>query len=118
MDIAFANANYYLAYVLDLAPPATVTTPTYEDWTFVLVGSNSEFVTAAEAEADMEEYAMWLERPWAEGGTWKGYPLCGLVLRNDGTPGPGGHIRPIEKINRGGSYIWPTDLRPRWSESW
>lgn len=116
-DINFATAGYYQAFVLLLAPPAVVESPTDSDWSFRLEGSTSEFATAAEAEADMEEQAMWQLRPWAHIG-WKGTPLCGLVLRNDGATGSGGHMLAVELINRGRSYIWPTDLRPRWTMGW
>jgi hypothetical protein len=117
-DITFASANYYLAYVLVLAKPAVVYSPTDNDWSFLLVGSGTEFETASEAEEDMEEQAMWQQRPWASGGTTRGLPLCGLVLRNDGITGSGAHILPVDRINRNRSYMWPTDIRPRWSESW
>jgi hypothetical protein len=119
-DITFVTANYYLAYVLLLRLPEAgwADDPSASDWCFRLVGSGTEFATAAEAENDMEEEAMWQQYPWASGGTTRGYPLCGLVLRNDGTVGNGAPILPVDVVNRGRSYMWPRDIRPRWSESW
>lgn len=117
-DITFTQPDYYLAYVLILAVPAEVTSPADTDWTFVLIGSGTELATAAEAEEDMEQQALWQQRPWASAGITRGLPLCGLVLRNDGTVGGGAKILAIDRINRGRSYTWPADVRPRWSESW
>lgn len=119
-DITFTTANYYLAYVLLLRLPETgwEVDPAASDWSFRLVGSGTECATAGAAEDDMEEQALWQQRPWASGGTTKGYPLCGLILRNDGTVGSGAPILPVDLINRGRSYLWPRDVRPRWSEAW
>lgn len=116
-DITFTQSGYYLAYVLVLAKPAVVQSPAEEDWSFLLVGSGDEFATAGEAEDDMEREAMWQQLPWASGGT-RGLPLCGLILRNNGTLGGGGQVLPVDRLNRGQSYVWPADLRPRWCESW
>lgn len=43
-----------------------------------------------------------------------GIPLCGIILRNNGTTGTGRHFMPIDAVNRGRSYTWPRDLRPQW----
>ena len=120
IDITFASAGYYLAYVLLLRLPETgwEIDPAPADWSFQMMGSGTEFATAGEAEDDMEQQAMWRKRPWIEGATTIGYPLCGLILKNDGTTGAGCHILPVSVVNRGGSYTWPRDIRPRWSESW
>ena len=43
-----------------------------------------------------------------------GIPLCGIILKNNGTTGTGRHFLPIDAVNRGRSYTWPRDLRPQW----
>lgn len=43
-----------------------------------------------------------------------GMPLCGIILRNNGTTGTGRHFLPIDAVDRGRSYTWPRDLRPQW----
>jgi len=34
-------------------------------------------------------------------------------LRNDGQAGVPGAILPVDVVNRGRSYLWPRDVRPR-----
>lgn len=95
----FTVANAYLIYVL-----ALYVVPLANE--YLLLGSDVEYATAAEAE---QELATLYDQDW-----WNvTYPLCGLVLRNDGTVGTGYHILPVDRVNRGRSYVWPADMRPR-----
>lgn len=114
VDVTFANANWYLAYVLLLQLPATEEEPTESDWSFWLWGTGTELETAGEAEAHMEWDTLAESDPWKTvGNEYHGYPLCGLILRNDGTVGSGCNILPVDVMNRGRSYTWPRDVRPR-----
>ena len=114
VDITFATADYYLSYVLILLIPDPPEDPSPSDWIFNLKGSGTEYATAAEAEDDLVSH-MAAQTVWPDPGVEdSGSPLCGLVLHNDGTTGAGCHILPVDPINRGRSYMWPTDLRPRW----
>jgi hypothetical protein len=102
--IEYTQASYYLGFVVIMTMPIE----DLDDVQFQLRSLNAESATAAEAEeqlrADLYTYDV---NPW-----YYGYPLCGLILRNDGTLGAGCHILPIDLVNRGRSYIWPQDLRP------
>jgi len=100
--IEFSTAHYYRAYILFLSVPPDIDNPTY-----VIASSLSEFATSAEAEQDLIDYL-------ATDSMWNvlGHPLCGLILRNNGTTGDGCPILPVDYMNRGRSYMWPTDLRP------
>jgi len=109
-DIIFATANWYRFGVLCLSLPNVLEEPTAADWTFAFVETGDEFETAGEAEAWFNTDEFRDTEPW-QGAT--GYPLCGLVLRNDGQVGVSGAILPVDVVNRGRSYIWPSDLRPR-----
>lgn len=107
-DVTFATANVYLAYALVLRVPDDP-----DNLTFYLVGSGNEVATGALAEVDLADSMMTSSSgPW-----WWGYPLCGLILKNNGTVGPGCPILPIDAVNRGRSYMWPRDLRPTESEA-
>jgi len=107
-DITFANANYYLGYMLGLQLPDDYNQPDAEDWNFALIGSGTEFANAADAEEDVLDYIENTFQAWDDA-----MPLCGVILKNNGTTGNGSKILPIDRINRGRSYIWPSDLRPR-----
>lgn len=114
--LEFRNALYYQSYTLVLLIPIdTLENPAASDWQFRLVGSGSEFATAGEAEHGLETFMLdnpaWPEHDDPDGA---GMVLCGLVLRNNGITGPGANILPIDRLNRGRSYLWPSDLRPRW----
>ena len=118
VDVVFANENYFQLFLLELRSPKVYETPGPSDWWFYLHGTGEEFPTAAEAES-------WLDsETFQYSGAWKvpaeidyslvedvAYPLCGLVLRNDGAVGPSA-ILPIDYVNRGRSYMWPPDMRP------
>lgn len=118
VDITFTTAGYYLGYALALLIPEAPDSPAANDWNFTLIGTDDEQATAQEAEDDL---LTWLQQ--SNWGVWAwrgdalgyevGYPLCGMVLKNDGTVGAGAHILPIDSVNRGRSYIFLPDLRPR-----
>lgn len=113
-DVVFTNANYYQLFYLELRTPAILENPLSRDWSFYLHGTGDEFETAAEAEAWLNSETFQESSPWDHGSIdIVAYPLCGLVLRNDGTVGGGCHILPVDYVNRGRSYMWPTDVRPR-----
>lgn len=110
-DVTFATASYYQSYILLFGGDNPYVTK------FVLWGTTSEWATAVEAEQSIMQqmttefiYGIldWEEQPWM-----MGYPVCGVILRNDSITGAAGAILPIDAINRGRSYIWPTDMRPR-----
>jgi len=111
----FVVVDYYRAYWLCLRLPVTEEEPTASDWTFYLHGTDDEFETAGEAERWMNttdflnyNYLDW-DSSYLIGST---YQLCGVVLRGDGIGGVGAFM-PIDLVNRGRSYIWPRDIRPR-----
>lgn len=117
IDVGFTNANWYKCYVLLLALPATGTEPAAADWSFVLWGDEVETETATEAESHMAWDTLVQSHPWKSSTTtptYHGYPLAGIILRNNGTVGAGCPILAIDRLNRGRSYLWPADVRPRW----
>ena len=109
LDVTFTTADRYKFMVLCLWLPDIVEEPTASDWHFALVDTGDEFETAGEAEEWFNTDTFRETRLWRE----YGYPLCGLVLKNNGTPGAGCQILPVDYMNRGRSYMRPTDLRPR-----
>jgi len=111
--ITFVNASYYQFFFLELRLPAIVEGPAESDWSFYLHGTGDEFATASAAEEWMDSYDFQHSSPWYHAGDGSAYPLCGLVLRNDGQVGVDGAILPVDLVNRGRSYIWPRDVRPR-----
>ncbi|NIV37616.1 MAG: hypothetical protein GWN58_51810 [Anaerolineae bacterium] len=113
LDVAFTTADYYQFFLLELRLPAVVEEPSASDWTFYLHGTGDEFATPGEAEAWIDNVTFRQSSPWDHGADGSAYPLCGLVLKNDGTPGAGCQILPVDYVNRGRSYMWPTDLRCR-----
>lgn len=96
----FTDAGNYLAYILTIEFYNRPTTNIY--WPY---GDDVEHTTAGAAEQALLDYgySFWNTQ----------YPLCGLILRNNGTLGTGYNILPIDRINRGRSYLWPADMRPR-----
>lgn len=111
--VTFTNANYYQFFFLELRLPAVVEEPTAADWSFYLHGTGDEFATAGEAEQWLNSYDFQHSSPWDHGANGSAYPLCGVVLRNDGQVGVAGAFLPIDVINRNRSYTWPADVRPR-----
>jgi hypothetical protein len=119
VDVTFTNANWYKVYVLLLKRPLEAVEPTATDWTFWLWGTDTELETSTEAEAHMTWETMHDSWPWYDfRDDYHGYPLCGVVLRNDGNTGVSGAFLPVGFTNRGGSYQWPVDLRPRRLSGW
>jgi len=111
--VTFTTAHYYQFFVLELRTPSVVEEPTKNDWSFYLHGTGDEFEMAGEAEQSINAEVFRQSGVWDHGVDGCAYPLCGVVLRNDGYVGATGAFLPIDVINRGGSYIWPRDLRPR-----
>lgn len=115
VDVTFSNANYYQFFLLELRTPAVAEQPSESDWSFHLHGTGDELETAGEAEAWLHSETFQLSSPWQSilgTDVIVAYPLCGLVLKNDGIVGAGCNILPVDAINRGRSYIWPRDMRP------
>jgi len=114
IEISFITANYYQFFLLELKLPAVIEEPVASDWSFYLHGTEDEFSTAAEAELWLNSYDFQYSSPWDEGGYGLCFPLCGVVLKNDGRASVSGAFLPIDVINRNRSYLWPRDMRPRW----
>jgi len=112
IDVTFTNADYYQFFLLQLRLPAVVEEPAVSDWYFYLHGTLDEFPDAGTAEQWLDSYEFQHSSPWYEGAEGTCYPLCGVVLRNDGQTGVSGAFLPIDMVNRNRSYIWPTDMRP------
>ena len=108
----FSTPYYYQLFFFCLRLPSVEEEPGAEDWTFYLHGTGDEFETSAEAEQWINsetflEYDLW------NGTVGAVYQLCGVVLRNDGQVEIAGAFQPIDVVNRGRSYLWPRDVRPR-----
>lgn len=109
MDLVFANANYYLPLVLcyygDWIAYRTVSAD-YAEPVFDCV-QGYEVATSAEAEAQIDAflngYTDWY---------YYRFPLCGVVLRNNGVLEVPASILPIDRVNRGRSYLY-RDARAR-----
>lgn len=114
VEVSFTIADYYQFFFLELKLPAVVDGPTSSDWSFYLHGTGDELATAGDAELWMDSYDFQRSSPWDEGTNGLAFPLCGLVLKNDGRIGVAGAFLPVDAVNRGRSYTWPTDIRPRW----
>ena len=113
VDVAFTNADWYQFFLLEMRVPGEIEEPGASDWSFYLHGTLDEFETAGEAELWLDSDSFQHSFPWEHGSIGVvSYPLCGLVLRNNGTPGAGCQILPIDLVNRGRSYLWPVDFRP------
>lgn len=125
IPLHFANAYWYKPATLLLLVPDELENPSASDWRLWLLcaGEEYEYETAAEAEQlDFQSFdidnSYW---PDPEGYTGAplydyfprqaGMPLCGVILRNDGVIGYGRNFQSIDMVNRGRSYLWPTDLR-------
>ena len=137
----WVTAYAYKLSVLHLMMPQQEEQPADSDWKFFLHASVAEYATAQDAENFMmtwissyeeyepipgartsyEDYPYWpYPHVWSSGwpryGDYRitGIPLCGIILKNNGTTGTGRHFLPIDAVNRGRSYTWPRDLRPQW----
>lgn len=114
ISLSFTNANYYMAFILCFTYESLIDhgVPVYQgEWNDPIpyaVGVSTEYATAVEA----EEYIKNLLSGSQEIQNGSFFPLCALIMRNDGTTGINGGILPIDSVNRGRSYIW-LDCRPR-----
>jgi len=113
VTVTFTNAGYYQLFLLELKLPAVVENPAATDWSFNLHGTNDELATAGETEAWLNSETFQKSSPWYHTTIGCAYPLCGLVLKNDGQVGVSGAFLEVDLVNRGRSYIWPRDMRPR-----
>lgn len=109
---SFANAYWYRplilcfdsGWVLYHDDPSMVPTYYTSQYDNVL---GDEVATAQEAEAQIDA--------WMNGSLdwfYQRFPLWGIVLRNTGIVGANGELQPIDKINRGRSYLY-RDCRAR-----
>lgn len=114
-SVSFSTANYFRFFILELRMPAVLEEPAVGDWSFYLHGIDAEYATAGDAEQSINSNAFQTSGIWEHGADGSAYPLCGVVLKNDGNTGVAGAFLPIDVINRGRSYIWPRDLRARQS---
>lgn len=133
--LTWNNAGWfrYCVVVLALPESSVLGGPAATDWRLrlkrwknvsaALAGYDIECETAGGAEAALgaflSTYTMG-DNPWpwgddspAFGDPPGGMPLCGLILRHDGSSDMTSFL-PIDLVNRGRSYMWPRDLRPRW----
>lgn len=130
--LTWDNAGWYHYCQPLLLIPETLEDPTEADWQLRLrcwseshaaaKGYALEYETATEAEAALMAFVTtadagydtsWPYANTAWGEPPGGMPLCGLILRHDGSTEMTSFL-PIDLVNRGRSYIWPRDLRPRW----
>ena len=111
MALSFTNANYYLGIILcyygEWLGYRTLG-GTYDDIVFDNV-VGTEVATAAEAEAELDGFLNGV-------GDWYYYrlPLWAVVLKNDGQAGVNHAVLPVDKVNRGRSYMY-RDARARHS---
>lgn len=103
MNLSFTNADYYLPIILcyfgDYVAYRTVD-PDYSEPTFDnVVGTEVE--TATEAEQQIDGFLNGVDQ-WY----YYRFPLTGIVFKNDGTVDVNYAILPIDKINRGRSYLY------------
>ncbi len=102
LDLIFSNANYYLPFILayygDWAAYRTVIPDILPIFDCV---TGTEVETAVEAEAQIDAFLNGYEQ-------WYYYrvPLWGVVLKNAGVAGRPYEIMPIDRVNRGRSYMY------------
>ena len=104
LPFTFDNPYYYFGATLTIYTQEAMwdSQPTFG---LFLNYAFPEQPTAADAEDKIISHGML--------GAWKEeFPLCGVVLRNDGRIGEPNAFMPIDAVNRGRSYYW-MDLRPR-----
>lgn len=104
----FTNAYWYVGFAIFLAAaglaareewPATVPNQSVylsTDYTFPYY---REFETAAEAEEDLMDVNL-------QRGSDYGIPAGGVILRNNGVTGKENQYMPIDRVNRGRSYLF------------
>ena len=121
----------YKAGILHLCIPRPSNAPQPGDWMLALWCFRETYATGPEAEVAFQDWISKYENPGlatSQSRYWPyismvpeftriyvdtGYPLCGVVLRNDGNTSPGRNFLPIDSVNRGRSYLWPQDMRPQ-----
>lgn len=114
VTVTFTNTNHYQLFILNLLVPSVVENPSVGDWSFYLHGTGDELETAAEAQEWLHSGTFQLSDMLDLGSDYgTGYPLCGVVLRNDGQTDTPGAFLPIDVVNRGRSFTWPRDMRER-----
>lgn len=131
VELTWTHAGWYRGGSLLLLLPDVEENPSASDWRLRLFCYEEEYATAAEAEArlaawfweELDPTIDWDAFYWptpVRGGfpnyeyQETGMPLCGIILRNNGTIGTGRHFLPVDVLNRGRSYTWPREMRPRW----
>ena len=112
MTCNFTNAYYYLGIILCFEADWIQYhgNPAYEGVYWDTIFANvicDEVATAGEAEACIDSLMN-----GSEDWYYYRFPLWGVVLKNTGITGVDGEIQPIDKINRGRSYMY-RDLRAR-----
>lgn len=129
--LSWATANSYKGGILLLLLPDVEENPSASDWRLRLLCYEEEYTITSDAEARLIAW-LWEEIdpsidwdayywPAPVRGPWMAYeyqetgmPLCGIILRNNGTTGIGRYFMEIDVVNRGRSYTWPRDMRPQW----
>ena len=115
VEVSFTSAGYFQFFILELRTPAVVEEPTEADWSFYLHGTGDELETAGAAEDWLHSTEFQYSIAWKHNWEYVAYPLCGVVLQNDGQVDVSGAFLAIDVVNRGRSYTWPRDMRPRHS---
>jgi len=129
-NLTWATTSYYRGGILLLLLPNIEVSPSVDDWRLRLHCYEEEYATAEGAEARL---IAWLWETLDPSVDWDafywpdparncfpceyqetGMPLCGIILRNNGTLGTGRYFMEIDVLNRGRSYTWPRDMRPQW----
>jgi hypothetical protein len=127
VELTWAQSGWYRGGVLLLLLPGTEENPAENDWRLRLSCFQEEYATPGEAESrlmawcnEADIYDSWNYNYWpnpvvvADHYRESGMPLCGIILRNNGTIGTGQFFLPIDVVSRGQSYTWPRDFRPQW----
>ncbi len=100
--VTFATPGHYRIFTLDVKMPYDAANGM--EFRLIDPGTTTEYATAGEAEAYWNGDNDW----YLVGAPVEGFPVCGLVLRSD----PAGTLLPIDRVNRGRSYVYPPDIRP------
>jgi len=116
LSLNFTNANYYKAITLGYAGDWFFYEqygPAQYDYQYRWLGSDTELATAAEAEAELDIILNGGYTVYTGTGPYQEYQflLWSFVLRNNGVTGADGQILPIDRLNRGRSYLY-RDMRP------
>lgn len=105
-NYTFTNPHYYRGYAVLLYwyanPGAVITYP-------IRLFSTGEYATAAEAENAV--YPVWPDGRFRH-DAYYGQPLGVVIIRNNGNTSSSNQFMPIDKVNRGRSYLW-RDIKVR-----